>query len=70
MQQGRVHLYEGWSVEEVTRAVRAFAQLGIRAIVLTNAAGGLRAEGNVGTLMRIEDHGNLQERAPLPLSSP
>jgi purine-nucleoside phosphorylase len=60
VQQGRVHLYEGWSVEEVTRAVRAFAALGVRTLVLTNAAGGIRAGFEPGTLMRIADHLDLQ----------
>ena len=40
-QQGRVHLYEGHSAEVVTRAVRAFPALGVRTLLLTNAAGGL-----------------------------
>jgi purine-nucleoside phosphorylase len=65
VQQGRVHLYEGWSALEVTRAVRAFARVGVRALVLTNAAGGLRREWTPPTLMRITDHVNLQGRTPL-----
>jgi purine-nucleoside phosphorylase len=65
VQQGRVHLYEGWEPSDVTRAVRAFAALGCRGLVLTNAAGGLRAEWAPGTLMRIADHINLQGRTPL-----
>lgn len=64
-QQGRVHLYEGWSVHEVTRAVRAIASLGCRAFVLTNAAGGLHAQWQPGTLMAIRDHLNLQGATPL-----
>lgn len=64
-QQGRVHLYEGWSVGEVTRAVRAIAALGCKRFVLTNAAGGLRREWPPGTLMAITDHLNLQGRTPL-----
>jgi purine-nucleoside phosphorylase len=64
-QQGRVHLYEGWSVHEVTRAVRAIASLGCRKFVLTNAAGGIRAEWRPGTLVSIRDHLNLQGRTPL-----
>ena len=64
-QQGRVHLYEGWSAEEVTRAVRAFALCGTRAVVLTNAAGGLHTDWKVPTLMRVVDHLNLQFRTPL-----
>ena len=65
VQQGRVHLYEGWSAQELTRAVRAFAALGVRALVLTNAAGGIRDGFRPGTLMRIRDHIDLQGRAPL-----
>ena len=64
-QVGRVHLYEGWDVHAVSRAVRAFARLGVRGVVLTNAAGGLRRDWPPGTLMRIRDHLNLQGRAPL-----
>lgn len=65
VQQGRVHLYEGWTAHEVTRAVRAFARVGVRGIVLTNAAGGMRREWTPPTLMRITDHVNLQGRTPL-----
>jgi purine-nucleoside phosphorylase len=67
-QQGRVHMYEGWSVDEVTRCVRAFAGVGVRTIVLTNAAGGIRDDWPPGTLMRITDHLNLQGRSPLAAS--
>ncbi|MCE9595364.1 MAG: purine-nucleoside phosphorylase [Planctomycetes bacterium] len=63
VQRGRVHLYEGWSAREVTRAVRAFCRAGAKAVVLTNAAGGLRREWPAGTLMRIRDHLALQGRA-------
>jgi purine-nucleoside phosphorylase len=66
LQQGRVHLYEGFSAAEVTRAVRAFAALGIGKLVLTNAAGSLRLDSPPGTLMRIEDHLDLQGRVRLP----
>jgi purine-nucleoside phosphorylase len=65
VQEGRVHLYEGWSAEEVTRAVRAFAALGVPGVVLTNAAGGLHREWPPGTFMRIRDHLNLQAETPL-----
>jgi purine-nucleoside phosphorylase len=68
VQQGRVHLYEGWSEFEVTRAVRAFGLLGVRALVLTNAAGGIRAGLRPGSLMRIRDHLNLQGCTPLARS--
>ncbi len=66
LQQGRVHLYEGFAVEEVTRAVRAFAALGVPELVLTNAAGSLRLDAPPGTLMRITDHLDLQGKARLP----
>jgi purine-nucleoside phosphorylase len=65
VQQGRVHLYEGWSARDVTRSVRAFARLGVRALVLTNAAGGLHGDWRPGMLMRIRDHINLQGATPL-----
>ncbi len=65
VQQGRVHLYEGWSAHEVTRAVRAFGRIGVRALVLTNAAGGMKREWTPPTLMRITDHVNLQGRTSL-----
>lgn len=65
VQQGRVHLYEGWSAHEVTRAVRAFGAIGVRAVLLTNAAGGMKREWAPPTLMRITDHVNLQGRTPL-----
>lgn len=65
VQMGRVHLYEGWSAYEVTRAVRAFAGLGVRGLVLTNAAGSTVREWPPGTLMLMRDHLNLQQRAPL-----
>jgi purine-nucleoside phosphorylase len=64
VQQGRVHLYEGWSAAEATRAVRAFAALGVEALLLTNAAGGVRPEWSPGTLMRVTDHLNLTGRVP------
>lgn len=65
VQQGRVHLYEGWSAFEVTRAVRAFGMVGIRGLLLTNAAGGVREDWEPGTLMRITDHMNFQGATPL-----
>jgi purine-nucleoside phosphorylase len=64
-QAGRVHLYEGWDAVDVTIAVRAVAALGTPALLLTNAAGGLRPEWDPGTLMRITDHLNLQGVTPL-----
>ena len=62
--QGRSHLYEGYTAEEVTRVVRLFAKLGAKSLVLTNAAGGISARMTPGTLMLVEDQVNLQWRAP------
>lgn len=64
-QQGRVHLYEGWSVEVVTRAVRALSVVGVETLLLTNAAGGLIEGWPVPCLMRIADHINMQGVTPL-----
>jgi len=65
VQSGRVHLYEGRSPLEVTRTVRAYAALGVRALLLTNASGGLVPAWPPGTLLCLRDHLNLQGRAPL-----
>ena len=62
--QGRSHLYEGYTAEEVTRLVRLFAGLGAKALVLTNAAGGITPRMTPGTLMLVEDQVSLQWRAP------
>ena len=63
--QGRSQLYEGYSAEEVTRTVRLLAALGAKALVVTNAAGGITSRMAPGSLMLIEDQVNLQARAPL-----
>jgi len=65
LQEGRVHLYEGRSAEDVTRSVRAFARIGCRALLLLNAAGSLRRDWRPPILMRIEDHLNLTGATPL-----
>ena len=57
--QGRVHLYEGHSSSQVVLGVRAMIALGARTVILTNAAGGIRADLQPGSLMLIEDHLNL-----------
>jgi purine-nucleoside phosphorylase len=62
--QGRSHLYEGYTAEEVTRIVRLFAALGAKALVLTNASGGISPRMSPGSLMLVEDQVNLQWRAP------
>ncbi len=63
--QGRSHLYEGHSPDDVVRPVRVLARLGIRALVLTNAAGGINPAFKPGDLMIIRDHINLQACNPL-----
>ena len=65
VQEGRVHLYEGRSTEEVTRSVRSFAKLGCAAVVLANAAGGLHREWSLPQWMRITDHIDLQGAAAI-----
>lgn len=62
---GRVHLYEGWQPVEVVRAVRSLALAGARRFLLTNAAGGIRADLRPGDLLRISDHLNLTGSSPL-----
>jgi purine-nucleoside phosphorylase len=63
--QGRVHLYEGYSAQQVTFPVRALARLGVKAVILTNAAGGINPGYSRGALVVIRDHINLQGRNPL-----
>lgn len=63
--QGRVHLYEGFSPAQVVFPVRALAGLGVKAVCLTNAAGGVRAGFQPGDLMRLTDHLNLTAQNPL-----
>jgi purine-nucleoside phosphorylase len=62
--QGRSHLYEGYSAEQVTRIVRLFQALGARALVLTNASGGISPRMTPGTLMLVEDQVDLQWSPP------
>ncbi len=63
--QGRVHLYEGYSAEQVVFPIRVFARMGIRAVILTNAAGGINLKYQQGALVLISDHINLQGTNPL-----
>ena len=63
--QGRVHLYEGYSAKEVAFPTRVFGRMGIRALILTNAAGGINLEYKRGALVVITDHINLQGHNPL-----
>src|SRR5258705_1413131 len=63
--QGRVHYYEGYSLEEDTFPVRTFKLLGIDTLLLTNAAGGIDVQLSQGALMLINDHLNLIGASPL-----
>jgi len=63
--QGRFHLYEGWSPAEVVLPVRVAAELGVRAMIVTNAAGGASSHLSPGDLMLITDHINATGANPL-----
>ena len=62
--QGRYHFYEGWTMEQVTMPVRVMKRLGIKYLIVSNAAGGVNPDFKVGDLMLIRDHINLM---PNPL---
>ena len=62
---GRVHLYEGHPVKTVTAGIRALAEAGVRAVLLTNAAGGIRPGLVPGSFVRLTDHINLTGTSPL-----
>lgn len=62
---GRVHFYEGHDLRTVTFAVRVLSLLGIRTVLLTNAAGGINRRFTQGALMVIDDHINLLGSNPL-----
>jgi purine-nucleoside phosphorylase len=62
---GRVHLYEGHDLQTVTFATRVLGRLGVKMLILTNAAGGINTRFGEGALMVIDDHINLQGANPL-----
>jgi purine-nucleoside phosphorylase len=66
--QGRVHYYEGYSLEEVTFPSALSSLLGIKTLILTNAAGGINVQLTQGALMVISDHLNLMGVNPLAWS--
>ena len=65
--QGRFHYYEGYTMQDVTFPIRVFATLGIRTLIVSNAAGAMNPDYRVGDLMVITDHINLM---PNPLIGP
>ena len=65
VQQGRFHFYEGYEMEQVMFPMRVFGQLGVKNVILTNAAGSLSTEMRPGSLMLISDHLNLMGVNPL-----
>src|SRR5260221_7964330 len=63
--QGRVHLYEGYSAKQVAFPIRVFQRMGVKAIIVTNAAGGINLNYSEGALVALRDHINLQGGNPL-----
>ncbi len=63
--EGRFHLYEGYSAKEVVFPIRVLKLLGIKKLIITNAAGGINLDYKKGALVLIEDHINLQNDNPL-----
>jgi purine-nucleoside phosphorylase len=63
--QGRVHLYEGYTAKQVAFPMRVFARMGVKAVILTNAAGGINLSYSEGALAALRDHINLQGANPL-----
>jgi purine-nucleoside phosphorylase len=63
--QGRVHFYEGYAQNEVIFPMRVMARMGVRAVLLTNAAGGINRDFKQGCLVVLRDHINLQGANPL-----
>jgi purine-nucleoside phosphorylase len=63
--KGRYHFYEGYSAKQITYPVRIFNLLGVKKIILSNAAGGIHPSHNPGDIMMISDHINLLGENPL-----
>jgi purine-nucleoside phosphorylase len=63
--QGRIHLYEGYPVENVVMPIRVMKMMGVKKLIVTNAAGGINESFNVGDIMVITDHINFFPEHPL-----
>ncbi|MBV9885204.1 MAG: purine-nucleoside phosphorylase [Acidobacteria bacterium] len=63
--QGRVHLYEGYTAKQVAFPIRVFQRAGIKAVIVTNAAGGINLSYSRGALVALRDHINHQAANPL-----
>jgi len=63
--QGRVHLYEGYPAKQVAFPMRVFSRMGVKAVILTNAAGGINLNYSECALVALHDHINLQAANPL-----
>ena len=63
--QGRVHLYEGYTAKQVAFPIRVFQRAGIKAAIITNAAGGINLSYSRGALVALRDHINYQAANPL-----
>jgi purine-nucleoside phosphorylase len=63
--QGRFHIYEGYTLQDVTYPVRVMEKLGIHTLLVSNASGAINLDFKKGELMLIEDHINLQGSSPL-----
>jgi purine-nucleoside phosphorylase len=63
--QGRVHLYEGYTAKQVAFPIRVFQRAGVKAVIVTNAAGGINLNYSRGALVALRDHINLQAANPL-----
>jgi purine-nucleoside phosphorylase len=70
MMKGRFHYYEGYSMERIAVGVRLLARLGVKLVIVTNAAGGIRKDLLPGDLMLITDHINLMGSNPLIGTNP
>ncbi len=63
--QGRAHFYEGHPLRDIVFPVRVFGRMGVKAVILTNAAGGINTDYRQGCLVALRDHINLQGANPL-----